>query len=82
LAAKLDFDVDKSIIDFVRQNPETVKISTEKVMNEKLTEAFKRNPERADHLLTQMGLWNYISIPESIYKYYMTHVKGKANAPK
>jgi poly(A) polymerase len=71
LAAKLGFDIDKNIIEFVRKNPDTIKISTERVMMEKLTEAFKRDPERASHLITQMGLWNYIPIPESVYPYYI-----------
>jgi poly(A) polymerase len=71
LAAKLDFDVDKSIIDFVRQNPDTVQISTEKVMNDKLNSAFEKNPDRASYLITQMGLWNKIPITEKVYPYYI-----------
>jgi poly(A) polymerase len=81
LAAKLGFDLDPAIIKFVRENPETVKISTEKVMNEKLIEAFKRDPDRAGYLITQMGLWNYIPIPQAVYPYYMK-MKGKTNVSK
>src|SRR5260370_740028 len=40
LAAKLDFDVDPQIINFVRQNPQTVNIATNKVLSEKMVEAF------------------------------------------
>lgn len=71
LATKLGFDIDDSIIDFVRQNPQIVKISTEKVMNEKLDEAFKRDPEKASDLITKMGLWNYIPITKLVYPYYI-----------
>lgn len=75
LAAKLDFDVDETIIDFVRKNPESVKISTEKSLNEKLNEAFARDADKASHLITRMGLWSHIPITEAVYPYYMRAVK-------
>lgn len=79
LACKLDFDLDDSIIEYVRKNPQTVKISTEKSMNDKLNEAFSRNPKKAAELITKMNLWSQIPITEKVYPYYMQHVKGKAN---
>jgi poly(A) polymerase len=82
LASKLDFDVDDAIIDYVKKNPQTVKISTEKSMTEKLNEAFTRNPDRAANLITRMGLWNYIPVSEKVYPYYMKHTKGKVNVAK
>ena len=78
LAAKLDFDVDDAIIDFVRRNPNTIKISTEKSLAEKINEAFKRNPDRASDLVSRMGLWNYIPITKIVYPYYLKH-KGASN---
>lgn len=71
LAAKLDFEVDKSIINFVRQHPQSVKISTEKVMNDKLNSAFEKDGDKASYLITQMGLWNLIPITEKVYPYYI-----------
>lgn len=82
LACKLDFDLDESIIEFVRKNPDTAKISTDKAMNDKLNEAFSRNPEKAAALITTMNLWSYIPITEKVYPYYMKHVKGKTNVSK
>ena len=79
LACKLDFDLDDSIIDYVAKHPQSIKISTDKVMNDKLSDAFKRNPEKAAQLLTQMNLWNYIPISESIFPYYQKHLQGKSN---
>jgi tRNA nucleotidyltransferase/poly(A) polymerase len=79
LAAKLDFDIDKSIIEYVKQHPESVKISTSKALSEKLNEAFKWNPDRASYFITQMNLWNYIPINQSVYPYYIKHVKGGTN---
>lgn len=82
LATKLDFDVDKNIINYVSKHPETVKISTEKSLNEKLGEAFSRDADRASDLITKMNLWNQIPISEAMQPYYMKHVKGKVNVPK
>lgn len=82
LACKLDFDLDESIIEFVRKHPDSVKISTEKAMNDKLNEAFSRNPEKAAVLITQMNIWSYIPITEKVYPYYMKQVKGKINVKK
>ncbi len=75
LAAKLDFDIDSSIINYVRQNPEAIKISTEKSLTEKLNEAFKYDADKASFLISKMNLWNYIPITEAAYPYYIK-IKG------
>lgn len=80
LAAKLDFDVDDDIIEYVRQRPQTVKISTEKSLAEKINEAFTRDPDRASDLVTRMGIWNYIPITKIVYPYYIKHKGGTPNA--
>jgi poly(A) polymerase len=76
LACKLGFEIDKPIIDFVRKNPQVVKISTDKVMKEKLGQAFEKDADKASRLITQMGLWNLIPITEKVYPYYMKRVKS------
>lgn len=76
LACKLGFDIDKSIIDFVRKNPQTVKISTEKAMIEKLNQAFEKDGDKAAKLITEMGLWNLIPITDKVSPYYTKHVQG------
>jgi|SRR5579859_4033321 len=75
LAAKLDFNVDPQIIEFVKKNPESIKISTNKVLVEKLSQAFQKDPDKSSYLITQMGLWNYIPISEEIYPYYKKNTK-------
>lgn len=82
LASKLDFDLDESIINYVSKNPQTVKISTEKSMVEKLNDAFTKNADKASYLITKMNLWNYIPVTEKVYPYYMKHTKGKINVPR
>lgn len=74
LSSKLDFDIDPSIIEYVTNNPNSVKISTEKVMAEKLNEAFNRNPERAVYNINKMRLWDYIPITQVVQPYYMKAV--------
>jgi len=71
LSSKLDFDIDPSIIEYVKANPQTAQISTEKVTAEKLNEAFNRDPDRASHNISQMGLWQYIPITQVVQPYYM-----------
>jgi poly(A) polymerase len=77
LACKLDFDIDEAIIDYVRKNPQTVKISTEKSVVEKLNQAFTKDGDKAAHLLTRMNLWNYVPVSETMYPYYQQHLKGR-----
>lgn len=76
LACKLGFDLDESIIEYVRKNPSSVKISTDKVMAEKLTDAFDRDPEKASALLSKMNLWTLVPITSKMYPYYE---KNKGN---
>jgi poly(A) polymerase len=82
LASKLGFDIDQSIIDFVKKNPNSVRIATEKAMSDKLNEAFRKDADRASFFLTKMNLWNYIPITEVMYPHYQKHVKGNLNVPK
>lgn len=70
LACKLDFDLDQSIIDFVKKYPQSIKISTEKSLKEKLNEAFTRDGDKASYLLSSMNLWNFVPISEIMYPYY------------
>lgn len=81
LACKLGFDLDESIITYVQKHPQSVKISTEKSMTEKLNEAFDRDADRASYLLGKMNLWTLIPISEKIYPHY-EKAKGKQNVPK
>lgn len=71
LASKLDFNIDKSIIEYVKNNPDVIKISTPSSLKEKLDESFTWDPDKTDYLLTQMNLWNYIPITDKAYPFYM-----------
>lgn len=82
LACKLNFTIDNSIIKYVQLHPESVKISTNKVMSEKLNQAFEKDADKAVYYLTKMNIWNYIPITEIVYPYYMKHVKEEENVKK
>jgi len=80
LACKLGFDIDNSIIKYVATNPQVVKISTDKVMKEKLTAAFEKDGDKASYFIAKMNLWNQIPIIQSAFKYYQKHLLlGKTN---
>lgn len=70
LACKLDFDIDDSIISYVKNNPQSVKISTPKVLNEKISQAFEKDADRAAYFLNKMDLWNLVPITPIMEPYY------------
>lgn len=70
LATKLNFNIDKSIIDFVAANPQTINLSSKKALVEKLDKAFSKDPDRASYYVTKMNLWKYIPITEIVTPYY------------
>lgn len=78
LACKLGFEVDNSIIDFVKnhKNEMNIGIVNPIFIADKINQAFNYDPEKASKLLTQMDLWNFISINDTIYPYYLRHIKG------
>jgi len=82
LAAKLGFDIDQSIIDFVKSNPESIKISTPKSLSEKLNEAFENDADKSSYLLTKMNLWDQVPITKVMRPYYSKNIKGNINVIK
>lgn len=67
LAAKLDFDVDKEIIDWVRKNPHSITNCKPKYLSEKLQKALDANADKTISLLDRMQAWKYLpAIPALI----------------
>lgn len=78
LASKLDFDIDASIIEWVKKYPDSVRFASDHTLREKLDKAMKLNPERAVYFLDKMGLWTKIPITEALHPHYMKRIgKGK-----
>lgn len=82
LASKLDFDIDPTIIQFVSDNPQSVKISSNKVMSEKLNEAFTKDADKAAYYIQKMNLWPFIPITELVQPYYMKSQQGTMSNKK
>lgn len=65
LAAKLNFEVDKEIIDWVRSNPQNFANAKPKYLADKLQKAVDTDKEKTIRLLDQMNLWKFIPpLPE------------------
>lgn len=77
LATKLDFDIDKSIIEYVSKNPQSVNISSRKSLIEKLDLSFGYDADKTVFYIEKMNLWNYIPITDKLYPYYMKKFKGQ-----
>ena len=80
LASKLDFDIDKSIIEYVIKNPETIKISSYKGLVGKLNDAFRKDADKAAYYIGKMNLWPHIPITEIVRPYYMKNVNSFKSA--
>lgn len=79
LATKLDFNIDNSIVEYVKNNPKIIENSTPKTVSDKLNFAFNKDPDKASFYLNKMNLWNYVPILESMTPYYLKYNKGKTN---
>ena len=75
IASKLDFDIDPSIIEFVKKNPQLVTDISASQVSKKLNKAFAWDADRAAYNLTKMNLWSYIPVTEEVYPYYIKHIK-------
>jgi tRNA nucleotidyltransferase/poly(A) polymerase len=83
LAAKLGFEVDPSIKDWIREHPQLIANSRPDYISGKLKKAAEYNPEIAGNLLTELGLWKYVPlIPELIEYQKEGLVRGAAKKTK
>ena len=77
LAAKLGFDIDQSIIDYVNLNIGNINFENinPTFTSDKLNVAFAIDGDRAAYYLNKMNLWSHIPITESMYPYYLKYLK-------
>ncbi len=59
LAAKLDFTVDSEIIQWVKNNPQSLSNVKPQYLSKKLQKAIDYNLEKTVNLITEMNLWKY-----------------------
>ena len=79
LAAKLDFELAPELKSWVKANPESILISSEKSLAEKINKALSYSPEKTIKCLDEMNLWSYIPITKELYPYYVNKTKGTKN---
>lgn len=70
LASKLDFDVAPEIIQWVVENKDMVRQSSEHYLKTNIDKAMKHNPEKAVALIGQMKLWDTLPMTNSLYPYF------------
>jgi tRNA nucleotidyltransferase/poly(A) polymerase len=75
LSAKLNFDIDPEIIEYVSANPKSIQFASYHTLAEKLDKALSYNPEKTISLISQMGLWNYVPITKALSPYYQQRSK-------
>jgi tRNA nucleotidyltransferase/poly(A) polymerase len=76
LAVKLDFQLDKSLKDYLIANPEIMHYSSPNALEEKIDFMFDKNPNRAQALLTELDLWSHIPITRKARPYYTLDMRG------
>mgnify|MGYP003335323180 CR=1 FL=1 len=75
LSAKLDFDVDEKIIQFLKKNPNNFKLPSQKFAIEKLNKSIELNPDRTIYLINKLDLWDYLPMTEKLLPYYKGSIK-------
>jgi len=62
LACKLDFTIDPTTVNYIKNNPYLIEQSEPKTLAKKINKAYQLNPEKAKYYLDKMNLYNYIPI--------------------
>lgn len=75
LAAKLGFKVDQGIIDWIKENPSSIRNARPQYLSKKIAKAISYNKERTVELLDEMKLWPYIPPLESLTPYMIGNIK-------
>ena len=70
LAAKLNFNLDPEMADWIKANPQSMKLSSPHTIKEKLNKAIDLNPDKTASLLTELGLWEQIPITDKLQPYF------------
>lgn len=70
LAAKLNFDLEPSTAKWIKSNPQSIRLSSDHTLREKLNKAMGYNPEKTAALLTDLGLWQHIPITDKLQPYF------------
>lgn len=75
MAAKLGFDVDPEIKEWIKANPETISTPSNGYVIKKLKQAFGYNEQITLSLLDELGLWQHLPPSDELTKYISQDVR-------
>lgn len=75
LACKLGFDIDQSIVEYVRNNPKSLLFASDTGLSEKLNKALEKDADKVVYYLDKMGLWDIVPVTQKLYPYKVQHDK-------
>jgi len=76
LAAKLGFEVDPKIIEWVSLHPQFNLEPGPEYLSKNLNKALAFDADRSVHLINKMNLWKTIPITEALIPYYQKYNRG------
>jgi tRNA nucleotidyltransferase/poly(A) polymerase len=80
LAAKLGFDVDPEIIQWVIENKDIIRQSSDHYLTTNIDKALKYNAGVAVGLISQMQLWNTLPMTDNLYPYFKKQQEKTAHS--
>jgi len=75
LAAKLGFNIDDEIIEWIKENPQSIATPKARYVSQKLKEAFNYDKEKTLKLLDSLDLWKHLPPSELLMPYMSGNVR-------
>lgn len=75
LACKLGFELDEEIVNWIKQHPESMGTSDSAYTVKKLKSAFYYDSERAEKIISDLGLWSYVPPDKDLLPYITKNVR-------
>lgn len=73
LACKLDFKLEKSLYEFLKEHPMSIAVASETAIASKLNYCFEHHPDKITKYLDEFKLWDYVPMTQIIFPYYKKH---------
>lgn len=70
LAAKLGFDVEPSIIEWISNNPKYIMQSENSYLSKNINKSLLLDADRTVYLINKMNMWKFIPITQELAPYY------------
>jgi hypothetical protein len=80
LASKLDFNLDEQLFNYIKNNPEIIKFSSEHTLIKKTNDAFINNPKKAFQLINDLNLWSVIPMTDIVKPFYKKSLQKSASS--